>query len=204
MAGPKKPRVTTAGYESGGTQGPRGLNTEEIRNRNKDTVRRVLEAFNSGDLRAIEEAHSPELVDFTPGLRREPSIRGVQQQVGLFRDLFPDVSFREVFIVAEGDMVVLRWEMTGTHKGQLFGREGTGRTITYHGHEILRLDERGRIVEHTDTFNVVTFLDKLGLMDGEMLERIKKEGILSGAAEADTELVYASKDLLLSDAAALA
>lgn len=209
MAGPRKPGGLSDGYEEPreekGPRGPRGPNTEDIRKRNKATVRRVLQAFNTGNLREIEEAHSPALVDFTPGIRAEPNPRGVHKQAEMFRSLFPDVNFREDFIIAEGDMVVLRWEMTGTHKGRLFGREGTGRKITYHGHEILRLDDEGRIVEHTDTFNVVTFLDMLGLMDGEMLQRIKQAGVLSrGVSTAEIgateELVVADKSLLFADA----
>ncbi|HEU0297796.1 MAG TPA: ester cyclase [Longimicrobium sp.] len=183
-----------------GPSGPRGPNTDKIRDRNKASVRRVLEAFNTGNLRLIDEAIHPDLRDYTPGIRSSPNRRGVQMQVEIFRSQFPDVHFKEEYTIAEGDMVFLRWEMTGTHRGKLLGREGTGRKITHHGHEILRLDKDGRIIEHTDSFNVVTFLDKLGLMDAEMLTRLRQSQILSGEAVIDTEYALADKSLLAADA----
>jgi predicted ester cyclase len=144
-----------------------------------------MEAFNSGKTEIVDEVHNPKLLDHTPALRTSVNdpILGVKQQIEMYRRVFPDVRFKEEFIIAEGNMVFMRWQMTGTFKGKLFGRKGNGKKISFHGHEILKLDDKGKIQEHMDTFNVVAFLDKLGLMDTKMLQSLKKAGVLEVAGD---------------------
>lgn len=158
---------------------PQGRNTAAIRKRNKEATRRILKAFNTGKTDAINDVIHVKLIDHTPAFRTSPSREGVTQQIEMYRKVFPDAKFKEELIIAEGNMVFLRWQMTGTFKGELFGRKGTGKKISHHGHEILLFDDKGRNTEHIDAFNVVSFLDKLGLMDTEMLTRLKDAGILS-------------------------
>lgn len=187
---------------------PQGRNTAAIRKRNKDAVRRVIEAFNSGKKEIVDEVHNPKLVDHTPAFRtnRDQPIEGVKQQIEMYRKVFPDAHFKEEFIIAEGNMVFLRWQMTGTFKGKLYGRKGNGKKISHHGHEILLFDEKGKIKEHIDTFNVVSFLDKLGLMDTDMLERLRQAGALSSRPsdsktaeeEFPEEEYYSDKSVFLS------
>jgi predicted ester cyclase len=167
---------------------PQGKNTAAIRKRNKDAARRIIEAFNTGNTDIIDEVIHPKLVDHTPAFQTSPNRKGVKQQVEMYRKVFPDAYFEEEFIIAEGNMLLLRWQMTGTFKGKLFGREGTGKKISHHGHEILLLDDQGKIKEHIDTFNVVSFLDKLGLMDTNMLQSLKKAGVLSMPSDKSTFL----------------
>jgi predicted ester cyclase len=168
---------------------PQGPNTAAIRKRNKTAVRRMVEAFNSGKTEIVDEVHHPKLIDHTPAFRTSTNARqGVKQQIEMYRKVFPDAHFEEEFIVAEGNMVVMRWQMTGTFKGKLFGREGNGKKISHHGHEILLFDDKGMITEHIDTFNVISFLDKLGLMDTNMLQSLKKAGVLSMPSDKSTFL----------------
>jgi len=60
-------------------------------------------------------------------------------------------------LVAEGDKVMSRVSLTGTHSGELEGIPPTGRTFTLSEFTVLRLEE-GRIVEEWE------ILDELGLM----------------------------------------
>jgi predicted ester cyclase len=162
---------------------PQGRNTAAIRNRNKEAARRIIEAFNTGNTDIVDDVIHPKLIDHTPAFRTSPNREGVKQQIQMYRKVFPDAYFEEELIIAEGNMVFLRWQMTGTFRGNLFGRRGTGKKITHHGHEILQFDNKGRNTEHMDTFNVVAFLDKLGVMDTEMLHSLKSAGILSAPSE---------------------
>jgi predicted ester cyclase len=162
---------------------PQGRNTAAIRKRNKEAVRRIMKAFNTGKTDLVDDVISPDLIDHTPAFRTSPNREGVKQQIQMYRKVFPDAKFKEELIIAEGNMVFLRWQMTGTFRGKLFGRRGTGKKISHHGHEILLFDSKGINTEHIDTFNVVTFLDKLGVMDTEMLERLRQAGILSAPSE---------------------
>jgi len=72
------------------------------------------------------------------------------------RTAFPDVSLTLEDQLAEGEEVVIRWTMRGTHQGELWGTAPTGKPVTVTGITIQRLAE-GIIVEEW------TEADSLGL-----------------------------------------
>ena len=155
---------------------PKGRNTDTIRNRNKANVRRVLEAFNTGNTKIVDEIAAPTLVSYTPkpGMRGDRD--GLKKQIEQFRQMFPDVRFEEQEIIAEGDVVHLRWKMVGTPKGEYLGRRLPEKQITIYGQDTVRLAD-GKQVEHRDTFNLMGFLDKLGVLDSDMLEKLRESGL---------------------------
>jgi predicted ester cyclase len=59
---------------------------------------------------------------------------------------FPDFHNRIEELIAEGDRVVARLTYTGTHHGELFGIEATGRRVTYAGVAIFCISD-GAVVE---------------------------------------------------------
>jgi hypothetical protein len=68
---------------------PQGRNNAAIRKRNKAAVRRIIEAFNTGNTEIIDRVVHPDLVDHTPGPRTGRDREGLKQQVEMFRRLFP-------------------------------------------------------------------------------------------------------------------
>lgn len=117
---------------------------------NKATFSRFHDAVNSGDLeaisQAIDEVVDPDLVFHAP----VPSdVTGVQalKQVGVtLLRAFPDIHVAIEDVVAEGDKVVYRNTVTGTHQGEYRGMPPTGRSVTYGEIFILRF-AGGRIAE---------------------------------------------------------
>jgi predicted ester cyclase len=108
---------------------------------NKALVRRFFEeVFNRGDLAVMEELWIPNGI--------ESGKRSVQS----VRTAFPDYHRTIEAQVAEGDLVVTRWTMRGTHRGPyLSGALGrtlapTGRRVEVPGISIHRL-AGGRIVQ---------------------------------------------------------
>ena len=154
---------------------PKGPNTEAIREINKANIRRVLEAFNTGNTAIVDEVVAPNLVSYTPKPDCPGTGEGLKQQIVLFRQMFPDARFEEQEIIAEADVVHLRWKMVGTAKGKFLGRQLPEKEITYYGHNTIRLAD-GKQVEHRDTFDFMGFLDKLGVLDPPMLEQLSKMG----------------------------
>jgi steroid delta-isomerase-like uncharacterized protein len=74
------------------------------------------------------------------------------------REIFPDMSFTVADTVAAGEKVALRWTMTGTHQGPMFGVEPTGREIELTAIEINRFADEKLIETWTQS-------DQLGLME---------------------------------------
>lgn len=63
------------------------------------------------------------------------------------REVFPDAAFAIEDLLVDGDRVALRWEMTGSHEGSLFGEEPTGRAVTLPAIEIDHFDDSGLLAE---------------------------------------------------------
>jgi predicted ester cyclase len=141
---------------------------DEKLEKNKQIVRRMLKAFNDGDTGAVAELISPTVNDKSRKLGLEPELRAahphkrVQTEIMREKEAFPDRKFKEESIVAEGDTVILRWSMTGTHMGKLLDKPPTGKKVKTYGTEIVKIVD-GKIVEHDDDATHV--LDILGQLD---------------------------------------
>jgi len=148
---------------------PRGENTPAVRERNKAVVRRMIEAFNTGDTDIIDEVQAPdyfESIPFPPGAHGR---EGLKQQIRQLHAAFAELHFEELSCVAEGDIVILRHRMTGVHRETFLGAPPTGRRISYPGIEINRVRD-GLIVEHVGGADVLEFLDALGVLDAGLLQ----------------------------------
>jgi predicted ester cyclase len=151
----------------------------DVLEQNKAIVRRMLDAFNSGDTSVVAELLHPDIRDRgRPGiaadLQRGPVRRRVQTEVLRHQDVFPDKEFKEEWIVAEGDRVILHWSMTGTHQGRLFGRNPTGRKIESHGTEFVRIQD-GKIIEHHDDgTHMLDVLRQLDMLDQDVVTKLQR------------------------------
>ena len=66
-------------------------------------------------------------------------------------------------LIAEGDKVVARITMTGTHTGDFWGIPATGKKVEFTGIYIVRI-EAGKIVEHWGEEDGVSLMQQLGVM----------------------------------------
>ena len=109
---------------------------------NKAIVRRYLdEPWNKGNLAILDELCAPGFrVNGVGGL--------IELKCAIFeaRRAFPDMHDTLEEIIAEGDKVVFRWTITGTHQGVYEGVAPTEKPIKFTGITIVRLAD-GRIVE---------------------------------------------------------
>jgi steroid delta-isomerase-like uncharacterized protein len=136
------------------------MSTEE----NKALARRMVEAWNRGDLAALDDLIAPDYVFHDPAdPAMPPGPRGAKELVAAFRTAFPDLRLTIEDEIAEGAMVVQRLTGTGTHHGPFAGVPPTGKPVTMSSIEVLRV-ERGKIAEHWDEFDMVGLLRQLGAL----------------------------------------
>ena len=116
---------------------------------NKSALRRIYdEVFSQGRLEVIDEVVAADAVDHSPPPGASGNTReDLKAFTSLMRDAFPDVRFRSVLEVAEGDKVVIHYEMTGTHQGEFLGAAPTGERVTIRGVDIVTVVD-GRCTEH--------------------------------------------------------
>ncbi len=128
---------------------------------NKDLARRSWESVENPD--SLDEAYASDVVWHNP----EGDIQGIEQAkqfVTMFKTAFPDMSATVEDVVAEGDKVVTRITMRGTHQGEVeeFGPP-TGRQVETQGITIHRI-EGGKIVEEWNSWDNMSIMQQLGLV----------------------------------------
>jgi len=80
-----------------------------------------------------------------------------------FTTAFPDSYIAVDACVTEGDTVVSRWTLTGTHQAAFQGIPPTGRTVKFTGIEYNRVAD-GKFIEHWSQFDNVALLRQIGAM----------------------------------------
>jgi steroid delta-isomerase-like uncharacterized protein len=117
---------------------------------NKAVVRReVQEIFNQGNLDATREVYAPDYIAHGV-LGASEDIRGVEgarKFAASIRKSFPDLELTIEDEIAEGDKVVTRLTMRGTHQGEFMGVAPTGKSVEVSANAITRV-EGGKIVEY--------------------------------------------------------
>ena len=96
---------------------------------NKTIVRRLLDAINTDNEAAFLDVLVPDVVDHysLPGL--PPGREGWNMNRKILRAAFPDCRWDEEDLFAEGDRVVGRYTLRGTHLGEFLGIPATGNAI---------------------------------------------------------------------------
>ena len=130
---------------------------------NKTIIRRLLEAINSDNEAAFLAVLAPDVVDYyaPPGL--PPGREGWNMNRKMFRTAFPDGHWHEEDLFAEGDRVVRRYILRGTHQGEFFGIPATGKAISVSNMHIMRLID-GKIVERWGHGDDMGMMRQLGAM----------------------------------------
>jgi steroid delta-isomerase-like uncharacterized protein len=82
------------------------------------------------------------------------------------REIFPDMEIEIEDMIAAGEKVALRWTMTGTHQGPMFGVEPTGREIEFTAIEINRFAD-GKLIETWTQSDQLGLMEQLGVEVGD-------------------------------------
>lgn len=88
---------------------------------------------------------------------------GLKQFYRDFRAAFPDLKFTIEDIIAEGDKVVVRIIVSGTHNGSgnFMGLVPRGGDLKIEGIDIIQFDEDGMMVEHWGKADYLGMLEQL-------------------------------------------
>jgi steroid delta-isomerase-like uncharacterized protein len=129
---------------------------------NKALARRAWEIVSSANLDLLEEVYAPDLVWHEP----DQDVRGIEEGKQYVSDAlraFPDAQVTVEDMIAEGDKVVSRYTIRGTHQGETeeFGPP-TGRQMELEGITIHRF-EGDKIVEEWERYDNLSALQQLGL-----------------------------------------
>src|SRR5215203_4282303 len=122
------------------------------------------EAFGQDKPQLLEDLLDADFVLYDPYIDTE-AVRGVQtvkENIKWFHNVFPDLTCTIEDQVAEGEKVVSRYTIRGTHQGEeFFGVPATGKRMEMRGIQIDRF-EGGKLVEERAEFDLLGVLQQLG------------------------------------------
>src|SRR5690348_18014673 len=106
---------------------------------NKAIMRRWLEeATNAKQLEAVDEVFATAFVDHGALPDQPPGPAGVKWFLSMIWSAFPDWRYSIEDMIAEGDKVVARVTVHGTHRGNFLGIPATGTPVTMTEIQIVR------------------------------------------------------------------
>jgi steroid delta-isomerase-like uncharacterized protein len=136
------------------------MSTEE----NKAVVRRLLDVWETGNVDLIDELLAPDYVNHSPASPEQPTgPEGQKEAIIMFRSAIPDLKMVVEDMIAEGDKVVFRNTVEGTHEGELFGIPPTGKRLSVKSMGVERVSD-GKIREHWRVTDELGMMQQLGVI----------------------------------------
>jgi steroid delta-isomerase-like uncharacterized protein len=133
--------------------------------RNKALIRKYgYEHYNNWDESLTETLIHPDVTADFPGGFPPGGIESYRRWYRDFRTAFPDCRFEIQHMLAEGDLVAVRWVYTATHRGPLMGIPATGRPIRATYTSIYRIEDGKIRAIYADT-DSHDLLRQIGALD---------------------------------------
>lgn len=130
---------------------------------NKQVIRGAFEALNSRDREAFVGIHTKDCLLHN----HNEEVRGIdaitEQQFEIF-DGFPDMRYNRKEILAEGDLVACRWQVSGTHEGTFESIPPTDQRVEVTASGIFRLRD-GKVAEVWLNYDRLGMMEQLGVIE---------------------------------------
>jgi steroid delta-isomerase-like uncharacterized protein len=130
---------------------------------NKAVIRHLFDVLNAKDMAAFADALADNMVEHEelPGL--QPNKQGVVQFFNGMHAAFDGLRANIDDISSEGDRVVVRATMSGTHKGEFMGIPATGKQLSVPFADFFRLSG-GKVAEHWGVMDSGALMMQLGAL----------------------------------------
>jgi steroid delta-isomerase-like uncharacterized protein len=142
------------------------MSTSEVA-ANKALFKRFHEAANTGDFdflaKTIDEVVAPDAVIRTPLPIEATGADALKQIWAMLLRIYPDIHLTVEDLIGEGDKVVGRTTVTGTHQGEFMGVAPTGKSVTYNEMFTFRIAD-GRVVETWGVVDVYAQMKQIGVV----------------------------------------
>ena len=134
---------------------------------NKQFMRQfVEEAINKKNLDAIDELVAEDFVEHVPFPGQGPGREGLRQVLATFLSAFPDIRWTLEEQIAEGEKVVSRFTMAGTHRGDFLGIPPTGKSVNIWG-VVIDVVRNGKFAESRIIMDTMGLMQQLGTIPSE-------------------------------------
>lgn len=133
--------------------------------RNKKIIMASMQNFQKGDFDAMLKDAAGDFTDYGDGTT--PPVHGVDSLKGFIKMIensIPDYKGEDLKYYADGDYVFVHGNWTGTFKNDLMGIKATGKPVRFKDVDIFKLNDEGKVVEHSSVQNFGAVLMTSGKM----------------------------------------
>jgi steroid delta-isomerase-like uncharacterized protein len=133
---------------------------------NKALVLSLYErVINTGELDRAHELLAPDFAEHeeVPVPAHLTGVEAFEEFFSMIRSAFPDLRMDVLETIAEGDRVVARVSVRGTHRGEFAGVAPTDNRIEVSAIDVFRL-EGGKIAEHWGRMDEMGMMRQLGVV----------------------------------------
>ena len=130
---------------------------------NRELVQQAFDSLNDQDRTAFENLHTDTAV-LHDGTREIRGIDAIADHEFGFFEVFPDLTVTPEQLVADGDLVAVRWSITGTQHGAFRGVEPTGTEVEFSAMAMFRIED-DRIAEVWLVSDQLGFMEQLGIVE---------------------------------------
>jgi len=138
--------------------------SKEIEERNKQIVTDYVQATNDNELNKLDQWVVPEYLEHDPVPGQKPGLEGLKEAYTMFNSPFPDLLFIFDDVIAEGDWVVGRGIISGTHQGEFFGVPPTGKKVHWTGTRLFKLNDEGKITDGWVNIDMLGLMQQMGVV----------------------------------------
>jgi steroid delta-isomerase-like uncharacterized protein len=129
---------------------------------NKQFMQRfVEEVINKKNVDAVDQLVAEDFVEHVPFPGQGPGREGLKHVISTFLSAFPDIQWILEEQIAEGQKVVSRFTMTGTHYGEFLGIPPTGRSAKVWG-VVIDVVKDGKFAESRIIMDTLGLMQQLG------------------------------------------
>ncbi len=142
--------------------------TPDSLDRNVAVARRIiLEVIDQSKLELAHELVTADYVEHRPNGDGPNGVEGLKAWIQTAHKGFPDWRHEITGVVAQGERVVLRSTLRGTHRGEFQGIQPTGKQIEQFGYDEMRIVD-GKMVEHWGEYDWLGFYQQLGVVPDDV------------------------------------
>jgi hypothetical protein len=126
-------------------------------------VRQALECINSGDLDGYMSMYTPDCQFVGYPADVKPTFAGVKAFYGELLAGIADLTIDPIDLFAAGQRVVVRYNVTGDHMGELLGQPATGHSIAFEGITILYFQD-DKVAFRVNQADNLALLTQIGII----------------------------------------